>query len=559
MNKNQLNILSESSLLTDFKDLIKTGSEIFKKSPGSKNEIKSITSAVTNDLVAQFPVIVTNGISIDNASIISNSVEKDMAVTMMLLVSANKIVNADDYDGPVDWLKRFNVNLGFEWGEDSRVFQKTSRELLSENLVMFPKYKPMYKTDALDILSESNILDNVSLAKAVALSREGKLDINMVASSSFSAEEQMLLMRGVINPAKAPLGIEVEDMTNRINAQKAQDAIDDAKQETEAVTKDMASLVNEAMNGTISKDEFSKSIDRLQNSVTSDIGKAMFESTKKIIDNTKANEQINYDLIKKGIATTNKSAELLERYHKDVLKQAIRQKTFDDRSLGRAVLKPTEVKKANELTPTIVNVSLQFVSESQNFGYNFDFGVKSVMHVVTSEALTSEIIKGISKGGSIFKFMRWTTGEIKFFKDLVFDIDNIKMDAIQELSKSSDHILAFVKKRKRAKKFKRIVSLFTNSHDILPNATFVVSEEEVTFIKDVSKVDLMNPHVITSFMNEYFLLQFIIINEFDGLIYIFKDGDLNYQTFTIDELREKSAGNNNQLMRAMSSMVNKSL
>lgn len=531
MNKKQIEILSEGSLLDEFKSIMKSGSELAKDIPGSRSKIRSITSAATNDLVAQFPVLISNGISIDTASVVSSAVEKDMAVTMLLLVSANKVINYADYDNPIDWLKRFHTNIGFEFGEDSRVLQQTSIELLYEGTAMFPDYKPL--------LSRCKVLT------------EG---INL---NSKTGNWEM------INENEVKKEIDFTD------SKQAQDEADDDYQVTCEVLDDLVNNVAKAENDGSSMNAV---LDELRNqfkksnaqdfSLNERILYGVMTQGEKIMKSNKENASKNSKDLGVLIKNAQSSAKEIQTLKKSMIAKDIKQKEFDSRSLGKAILKPTEVKKANEMTPTVVNVQLHFASSDKgSFGFDFDFGVKSILHVIKSDIFTKDIIKAVTKGGSIFNFIRWTSGEIKFVRDFLFDIDNVKSDALQELSATSDHILAFVKKRKRIKKFKRLFSAVTNSHDILPNSTFVLTSDEVTYIKDMTKIDLMNTNAVNRLMKEYFLLQFIIVDEtgFEPIVYVFKDGDINYQTYTLRQLEANAQSNNNRLMQNMSSMLNKSL
>ena len=204
-------------------------------------------------------------------------------------------------------------------------------------------------------------------------------------------------------------------------------------------------------------------------------------------------------------------------------------------------LADNDVKKANELVPTTLSVSLQ-VKDGQSFGgiTNFVLGVKGIMHPVNSNDMISNLIDGYKSGNKFFNFIRWTTGEISFLKDLLFNVNGIKEDVIKKHAKGNSHWWTTLKRRRTLAKMK---NAFGKSR-ILPNVSIVCSMEEVAEMQDVYGMDLMDPKVVRRMMDRYFLLGFVIVDEAQELCHFIFDGETNYQTLSFKGLeREKNTKN----------------
>lgn len=219
---------------------------------------------------------------------------------------------------------------------------------------------------------------------------------------------------------------------------------------------------------------------------------------------------------------------------------------------ARAIVKlaDNDVKKCNELVPTTLSVTLQQI-KGDNIGGNITFvlGIKGIMHPVNSDEMVSNLLDGYKDGNKFFNFLRWTSGEISFLKDLVFNIDGIKEDVIKKHSKGS-HWWTTLKKNKT---LARIKNLHGNNR-ILPNATIVCSMEEVMEIKDTYNVDLMDPRHMKRIMDRYFLLGFVIVDESQELCYFIFDGERDYQALSFKGLERDN--NNKNDFKDIYKMIN---
>ena len=95
-------------------------------------------------------------------------------------------------------------------------------------------------------------------------------------------------------------------------------------------------------------------------------------------------------------------------------------------------LTDNECKKANDLVPTLLHVRVYPIDKftrEELIPIDFVIGVKATLHPIPVDEIVRMTVAGMRNENTAFNFIRWTTGEIKFWKDFVFAVDTAKMDA----------------------------------------------------------------------------------------------------------------------------------
>ena len=208
-----------------------------------------------------------------------------------------------------------------------------------------------------------------------------------------------------------------------------------------------------------------------------------------------------------------------------------------DFELPRDVLKWTQVQKFNELMPThlIVKVKLQANDGSIN-DFQVIIGVKTTLHPIDSKEMVYNLVSSTKHGNKIFNFIKWTTGEISFFKDFLFNINGIKDDVVRRSAGASPWWIT-LKRRKLLAKVKN--ALFIPS-GLLPNATIVVSMEEVNYIKAEFGYDFLNTYFVDGIMKSYFLLGFVVVDNSTQVVHMLFEGQSNFQSYSFTGLQKEA-------------------
>lgn len=209
---------------------------------------------------------------------------------------------------------------------------------------------------------------------------------------------------------------------------------------------------------------------------------------------------------------------------------------------NRAIVKlsDNDVKKSNELVPTTLSVSMNVLKGDNSVGNeNYVIGVKGLLHPVNSNDMVSNLLDGHKSGNKFFNFIRWTTGEISFIKDLLFNVDGIKEDVVKKYNGGS-HWWTTLKRRKTLAKARNSFG----KNKLLPNASIVCSMEEIMEMKDTYGVDLMESKNVKRLMDRYFLLGFVVVDEAQELCHFIFDGESNYQVVSFRGLEKENNSKN---------------
>ena len=222
---------------------------------------------------------------------------------------------------------------------------------------------------------------------------------------------------------------------------------------------------------------------------------------------------------------------------------------------GNAKILDADIKKSNDMMPFGIQVRLLAVNDKKEFVQYVDvvIGVKTILHPVKSNDMIENIVRTLQNKSALFKFLRWTTGEISLFKDIILNIDNIKTDTANKYNGKSP----FFNTLKRLKNKKLTVRNFTVPGAVIPNATIVVSNYEVDELKQKYAIDVNNVSVAKKLMSGLFLMSFMIMDEGMGTISVLYDGDDAFQTYSVENIERENSLSSNKLGKEIGRMISR--
>ena len=208
----------------------------------------------------------------------------------------------------------------------------------------------------------------------------------------------------------------------------------------------------------------------------------------------------------------------------------------------RDLLKDNDVKKSNELAPILLHIKViarDKSKKSEGGAYYVDFviGVKATMHPINSEEMVTEITNACRYHDELFRFIRWTTGEISFFKDFLLNLKDSREAVSHEQGGGSPWWNRLHRMRVIAN-FKARVFM---KNRILPNASIAITQQEVDYIKNTFGFNLMEPRFAEDVMNRYYLLCFIVVDESLEIVHFKYDGQKSYQTLSFSGLQKENS------------------
>lgn len=218
-----------------------------------------------------------------------------------------------------------------------------------------------------------------------------------------------------------------------------------------------------------------------------------------------------------------------------------------------SIINANDVKKTNDMMPYAMEVRLMAVNDKNQFVQYMDFvvGVKTIIHPIKSDELVVNIVRVMKNRDPLFKFLRWTSGEISLFKNIIFNLDEIRSDAFDR-QKGRNPWFA---KLKHLKSQKLGLHNITIPHGVIPNATMVISSYTADYIKETYAIDLRNPTEARRLSSVLFLMGFMIVDDGAGIIDILYDDGSGFQTYTLESLERDISMNSNKLGREIGRMI----
>lgn len=211
------------------------------------------------------------------------------------------------------------------------------------------------------------------------------------------------------------------------------------------------------------------------------------------------------------------------------------------RGKGQAVIPnfKNEVVKNDKLTamePTMVNVQIiahggkSAGGKSQSV-HNITLGVKVMPRIIDSDLMIASMIEACQESNAIFKFIKWTKGEVKTL-DALFGVSKSKARALQKGAKEQIKFLEQSKKRKTG----NLVGKFTHN-EALPTTNVVITSYEAERIKDATGVDLTDIKNAIKLMNKYFLLSFGIYDTERDILQVMFDCDTDWGHVSLSTMK----------------------
>ena len=257
--------------------------------------------------------------------------------------------------------------------------------------------------------------------------------------------------------------------------------------------------------------------------------------------------------IRKEIIEENIAYNKNHRKYGDILLEAEDEKNpnLNRVVIPSKVLDNNELKKANELVPTTLTLKINFMDKNGNLAgeRTFNLGVKVTLHPASSEEIINNLCSARDTG--FFKFIRWTTGELSLVKDVLLNLNEIKLDVVNKTAGKSGWFSTF----KRLKAKSTILSKFSKgAQGFHPLGTIIISMDEAEIIKNKSGLDLTRVSDVKKVMDKFMLLGFVILDPAtQTAMFIFDDSpDFEMQPFS--GLKREGNGSNTDLKELLKVM-----
>ena len=486
----------------DVIDVMRDGVDTFDSKLNPSGAAKSLSRAsslskATSGLTLIFPTLVDSSIPIETASIITKAVERKAVSLLQIAFSAYNISNTKD---AVEYIRSFHTNIKGKMTMDDFI---DAMDSFSEQVQMPREDKRKY--DA--VMEDLKHLCNYHLGEDI---------------SESSVNDYKVAMRGI-----TPVVVK-EDRNSYFKGQGAKlndFDIDYSAPDASAFKYSDEERDNLDMNLRMRKDERDETKareDREQREKDNDFRERQYKNdmTQRDMDNARN------DRTDKRLDTRN-----------DI------QNAKDQFEMIQKQLLPTDVKKANEMIPSmlVVNfITLDKDTQSQ-ISRQIVIGVKAKMVAVDPTDVANKIVTKHADSNVLLKFIKATTREISFARDFLFAIDNAKLNAIANSKKGSNtyRILKVLERRALKGKVRKALKV-NNAYKAI--STLVLSSETAEGLMRYNNIDVMNPGIIRKLMEDLNLMMFIVADETEESVSIIMDtGDDNYETLSYTHLDREAA------------------
>ena len=544
--KNNPNVIHETvirDVIELISDLTDDGKSVIDKVTGQRglNGYRNIARG-TRDLTLTFPVIVTNATSVETASMIAKAIERKAVTMLQMLFSAVSITNADN---ALDYIKKFHTNLDVDgnMGVDDVIdlanqistmestetgFKVSDQALFDEAVENFKRFRDHFLPDAVNEHSLNDFMVNPNGMRVVTekvhtfgkwtaaqgrvfrLSRPTTPEDAMDMSQAY----QVALQQADDKIAQIRTNMADLNAEKRAEAQRAQATIDDYKRKIQHA-KDTAELAK-------IRDQMQREVDKYQWMQKFDQQKEKYEDKVKILKD-KA----------EGLAAKESISKILKN-RMDIDKMRA--------DMAREMVINTDIKKANELIPSMMVIQFCTVSASETpIVSTAVIGVKARLQYVLSQDMRDRIIAKNTDKNGLFNLIKATTGQISFWKDFIFAVKKAKLDALSTSGKgSSSPIWKLLERRAIMSKIRRWTGTVNDAAAI---STLVISQDEADILMKEERIDVMRPATIHAIMNAYNVMCFVVVDEvMEKVHFLFDDGSNSYETMSFSHL-EREEGN----------------
>ena len=457
MGYNAIHETVVSDIFETIKDGIRIAGDAVNPKTARVRNSRSLARA-TSGLTLAFPVICTNTLPIETASMVAKAIERKNVTMLQMAFSAYNITNATD---AVAHISKFHQNL---------------------NLSKMDLDKFM---DAMEMLGESSYIYPEEMR---AIAEDCKRNLDYVLNDSIN--ETSLL--------------EYSEIT-RYGQKK---------------------VIKEAKDDNLEYDKMAQSdIHHYEKMRQSDnqFNSKMNQSDRQFKDRQSQQQKFHDD-----------------EMDNENIKQ--RQNAVDSqRQQFTAMLMQSDVKKANEMQPTmmLVNFYVNDRDRDLNVAQQFVCGVKSKLYAVESSDIINKIITKHVDSDILLKLVKVSTREISFVKDFLLGLDEARLDALSKSRKgSASRIFKALERRAIKGKIRRSLRMENSAKAI---STLVISAEEAEELKKYENIDIYQPRTIVPIMEKLNLLYFVVVDTTAESVNIITDGETEYESYSFTSLERESS------------------
>ena len=444
---------------------------------------KNSLSALTRDLIMQYPLYIDNALDVDTQVIIAKGLEKELAALQLALWSADTAFGVDPTStgGVRDFVKKYHNN------NDAPDLISYTGNLVRNTSQFRDEMHPAAATESFDPDAEIEVLSIKPIPNYVTPGDIAEMWVTVEDRVTMESVNEFYLP---VNP-----------VTNKLT--KIARAIEAANED---------SVPADTSDGTPADGPTQEAPAKPRG----------------FVDRYNAAHGTGY------------KAQTFQGKPEDDLKTA-------RQTMGNA--KAVTSKEMSSLEPTLIEVEFFVKGENGARVQKAIIGVKVMPRIISSAGMVTNIIAAMQGSHAAFQFVKWTRGEVKIVRDLIFGVSQIKKDAITK-DKYGRYFGAMRKRRNNFRTFK------FGDTTVNPFTIISISKQTADQIKMNAGYDLTDPQMAKRLINALFLLGFQIVDTNTGIVNTILDEWGDFSDTTISAIKnsnskESSFSDIKEAMRAM--------
>ena len=201
---------------------------------------------------------------------------------------------------------------------------------------------------------------------------------------------------------------------------------------------------------------------------------------------------------------------------------------------------PGDIKKANDLQPTLMVVNVNVANPNGGFEkIPIICGIKARLIAVESMDIIERLVSKNKSDLSLKNLIRATTGEIRFARDFIMNIKQAKINAKNAVKKGPAAKMWDVLEKRSIQQNAAKIAKYGNDGSSI--AALVINQETVNYLKSQFNINLENPAAAKMFMNAYCLLALIIADDVNEVAKFMYDGNDTFEVQSYVALSKEAA------------------
>ncbi len=500
--------------MSDFTDPIagKVRDNLDKADKKRKNAYNRDANIATSNSIARaskglvftYPVLCSSSIDIKKAMSVAKALERRNVTMLQMLLAANQLTKSDISD----YIKDFHTNLDYDkMNLDDVMDILTDTRPFSEMVNM-----PCALMDMMPLKEKANCLNDFRSNTNYFF----KDDINENSISNYKVMDRNGYYT-IIESKQGEKGNPKSNSSSKSssNPSTKPNPTSDSKSNTNPSTKSKS-------NSTLKQDTKPKPTGNSTPKPTNNTPDPSISSKSGSSSSNGSSKDIRMDVNGNDLTYIDGSDRISKMTAPDI---------------DRDRLISTEVKKANEIVPTLMLINT--INPDNGVVNQAVIGVKSRLIKVPSREVISRIIAHYQDSNTMLKFVKLTTREISFIKDFLLAIDNAKLDALNRSKRgSSTAIFNALERRAEGGKVRRLAK--SDKQYAKAITSLVISKEDAEDLIKYHNIDVESIRVIKPIMERLNLLYFVIVDESSESVKILIDGADEYEEYPFDALDKES-------------------